>query len=290
MTEPVLTLKGVTKTFRNRGRRISVLNDVTAEIPAGSITALIGRNGVGKSTLFSLITGFDSPDSGSVTVLGQTPRWQKFPEGVSYLAQYKPLFPSFTVSDMLKFGAHTNAMWDATYAATLITEAGIELDVRVQHLSPGQHARVAIAIALGRRPRLLLLDEPLAALDPIARQDVTAALMADAAEHGTSIIMSSHIITELADACDRVLLLAREHAPLDDDMCDIVADHYLLVGSGDPTTVANPDSIIHARPGTAIVRGARPDLATLPANLEVVAADIEEIVLAHLSTSEGAHS
>ena len=223
--ESALTMQDVDKRFGKK----KVLDACTFEIATGSITALVGVNGAGKSTLMSLAVGLTMPDHGSISVLGSTPDQDGICPGLSYLAQHKPLYPKFTVAELLRFGAYTNDEWDAKYALDLVERAGIALDAKAKTLSPGQRTRVALALALGRRPQLLLLDEPLADLDPVARRSVATTLLEDVAEYGTTVLLSSHIVSELADVSDRLLLLgggnARLSGPLDGiDLCPLRID------------------------------------------------------------------
>lgn len=280
MTDTVLSMAGVDKSFR----RTSVLNDCTFSVERGTVTALVGPNGAGKSTVMSLAVGLLAPDRGDVTVLGQRVGQRGITPGLSYLAQHKPLYPRFTVKEILRFGRSTNPSWDQDYAAELVEAAEVPLSAQVKSLSPGHRTRVALALALGRRPDVLLLDEPLADLDPVARRDVARTLMRDAAEHGTTIILSSHVLSELVDVADQLLLLREHRIRLAGAIDDVTEDHYVLVGSGDPAAVANFGSVIaevKGSDGTAfVVQGPRPSAAP---GWQVDDASLDDVVLAHLT-------
>lgn len=275
-----LTMADVHKSFGNK----PALRGCSFQIPRGSVTALVGMNGAGKSTLMSIAVGLLTPDSGDVVVLGQTPGQSGIASGLSYLAQHKPLYPSFTVAETLRFGKETNPDWDQPHALELIESANIALDAKVKTLSPGQRARVALALALGRRPELLLLDEPLADLDPIARRSIAGALMTDAAERGTTIVLSSHIIAELADVSDRILLLGGGRVRLSASLDEVLAGHHRLLGPADYTgagTVVETRS--GARQSAHLVQGPHP---TPSEGWLVETPTLDDIIIAHLSASE----
>ncbi|MCQ4122729.1 ABC transporter ATP-binding protein [Rhodococcus tibetensis] len=260
------------------------LDGCSFDVARGSVTALVGRNGAGKSTLMSVAVGLLTPQSGSVSVLGRSPGHTGISPGLSYLAQHKPLYGKFTVAEMLRFGQRTNAQWDNAYAGRLVSEADVPMRAKIRSLSPGQRARIAVALALGRRPDVVLLDEPLADLDPVARRSVAQTLMRDAAQHGTTVVLSSHILVELTDVADQLLLLDRGRIRLTGSLDDLLDDHYLLTGTGDPQHAIGQGAIIESRAGTRttthLVHGPRPPhhgdwLLEQPT--------IDEIVLAHLA-------
>lgn len=280
MTDTVLSMRGVDKAFG----RTSVLEDCTLAVERGTVTALVGSNGAGKSTIMSLVVGLLTPDKGEVTVLGRTVGRSGITPGLSYLAQHKPLYPHFTVKEILRFGRSTNPSWDDDYATELVEAAEVSMSAKVKSLSPGHRTRVALALALGRRPEVLVLDEPLADLDPIARRDVARTLMRDAAAHGTTIVLSSHVLSEIVDVADQLLLLRERAIRLSGALDDVTDEHYVLVGSGDPTTVTDKGSLVaevDGSGGTAyVVRGPRP-VAT--PGWQIDDASLDDVVLAHLS-------
>lgn len=251
---------------------------------AGSITALVGANGAGKSTLMSIAVGLLEADAGEVTVLGHRPDRRGIGPGLAYVAQHKPLYRGFSVADTLLFGEKTNTTWDAGYATRLVREAQIPLSARVKNLSPGQRTRVALALALGRRPDVLLLDEPLAELDPVARRSVVRTLMEDAAERGTTIVLSSHVLSEVAEIADRLLVLGAGRVRLDGGLDELLGDHYLLTGGDDPAAVIGSGSVVESRHHTHLVRGPRPPAT---GTWRVEPPELDDIVLAYLTTTDG---
>ncbi|SNT00851.1 ABC transporter ATP-binding protein [Rhodococcoides kyotonense] len=280
MSDTVLSMTGVDKSFRRK----KVLDACSFEIERGSVTALVGSNGAGKSTLMSLVVGLLTPDSGSLEVLGNSVGQRGIAPGLSYLAQHKPLYSRFTVKEILRFGGRTNDSWDDAYAAHLVEVAGVSTSARIRSLSPGQRTRVALALALGRRPDVLLLDEPLADLDPVARRAVAQTLMRDAAEFGTTILISSHVLAELADVADHLMLLRDGRIRLSGGLDELTGEHYVLVGSGDPAEVVENGSVVSEALGSNgtvfVVRGARP---VVPPGWQVESATLDDVVLAHLS-------
>ncbi|WP_415976815.1 ABC transporter ATP-binding protein [Rhodococcus sp. 077-4] len=286
MTDAVLTMDEVVKSFRRK----TVLDRCSFAIERGSVTALVGSNGAGKSTLMSLAVGLLSPDGGTIRVLGEAVGNGGISPGLSYLAQHKPLYPHFTVADMLHFGRNTNAHWDDAYATELVDAAGISASTRVKSLSPGHRTRVALALALGRRPEVLLLDEPLADLDPVARRAVARTLMRDAAENGTTIILSSHVLSELVDVADRLLLLRDGRIRLDGELDAITSEHYLLVGGTDAEPTVDDGVIVSEVSGSGatvfVVHGTRPD--TAGPGWTVEDATLDDVVLAHLGAEVAA--
>ncbi|MEU6980122.1 MULTISPECIES: ABC transporter ATP-binding protein [unclassified Streptomyces] len=253
------------------------LRDCSLTLPAGRVCALVGPNGAGKSSLLGLAAGLLRPTEGTITA---PPR-----ERLAYVAQDKPLHPRLTVADTLRMGRELNpGRWDGTAAREVLAD---ELDPRalVRELSGGQRTRVALALALGKRPELLLLDEPMADLDPLARHRLMGLLMADAAERGTTVVMSSHILTELEGTCDHLLLLAGGRIRLAGDVDDLLAEHTLLTG---PVADLAPHTVVDTRTTgrqlTALVRREGP----LDGRWEAAEPTLEDLLLAHLRTVEGA--
>jgi len=234
---PALTATGLSCRFRRPwrpGRRaervVWALRDCELSLPAGRIAALVGPNGAGKSTLMRIAAGIVRPTAGEVRIFGEPPGTQGTHARLAFLAQDKPLYRGFTVAELLRAGAELNDRWDAAYARRLVEEAGVPLDARAATLSGGQRTRVALALALGRRPDLVLLDEPLADLDPLARQEVMGCLLAEVAEHGLTVVLSSHVLAELDGVCDYLLVLAGGRVRLAGDVEDLLAQHHLLIG------------------------------------------------------------
>jgi ABC-2 type transport system ATP-binding protein len=215
------------------------------------MVALVGPNGAGKSTLLGLLSGTGRPSEGSVSVYGTEPPWSVPDPRISFLAQHKPLYPQFTVAQMLRFGRSANPGWDQEYAERLVEQARVPLTAKVSSLSGGQRTRVALAVALGTRPRLLLLDESLADLDPLARTAVLELLRAEQQRQAMTVVLSSHVLAELEEVCDHLVLLTAGRARLAGDIAGLVAGHAILTGPPDGPLPVPPRAVIDAanRPG-----------------------------------------
>jgi ABC-2 type transport system ATP-binding protein len=224
-----------TRALTKRYRRVSALTECTVAVPEGQVCALIGPNGAGKTTLLRILAGLASPTSGTASVLGGAPRQDPaFLAEIGFLAQEIPLYRRFTAEDHIRIGAHMNPRWDAPVARTRLAELRIPLDQRVGTLSGGQRAQVALALTLAKRPRVLLLDEPVAALDPLARRDFLATLTSAVADAGggLTVVLSSHLVTDLERVCDHLILLAGSWVQLCGDIGTLLARHKVLVGPG----------------------------------------------------------
>ncbi len=205
--------RGTARATAKAPRHTNGLAQLDFRLPAGGICAVVGPNGAGKSTLLALAAGLLRPTEGTVSALGTTPAAAR--ERLAYVAQDKPLHPQLTVADTLRLGQELNLRrWDAATARRIVADGDLDPDAKIRTLSGGQRTRVALALALGKRPELLLLDEPMADLDPLARHQLTGTLMADAADHGTTVVMSSHVVPELEGSCDHLLLLGAGRARL----------------------------------------------------------------------------
>jgi ABC-2 type transport system ATP-binding protein len=212
------------------GRR-RALRDCAIEIPGGQIVALVGPNGAGKTTLLHLAAGLLRPTEGTVEVLGRDPVTDAtlLPH-IGLVAQDMPLYRSFTVDEMLHAGRALNPRWDDAVARTRLAELDLPLSQKVGTLSGGQRAQVALALALAKRPDLLLLDEPLAALDPLARRDFLQTLMGTAADGGITIVLSSHLLTDLERVCDHLIVVAAGQVRVDGSIETLLRAHRLLLG------------------------------------------------------------
>ncbi|MFI1166053.1 ABC transporter ATP-binding protein [Streptomyces sp. NPDC020801] len=268
---------------RRFGRRTArrALHDCTFRLPAGRVCALVGPNGAGKSTLLALAAGLLAPTGGRITVLGTQPATAR--ARVGYVAQDKPLYPQLTVAEMLRLGADLNpGRWDAAGAERIVAAGDLDPRARIRTLSGGQRTRVALALTLGKRPELLLLDEPMADLDPLARHDLMGALMGQAAQYGTTIVLSSHVVAELEDSCDHLLLLGGGRVRLAGDIDDLLAAHTRVTtpaaAGADLTGHTVVESRTTGRGLTALIRPGGP----LPDGWRAFAPSLEELVLAHL--------
>jgi ABC-2 type transport system ATP-binding protein len=208
-----------------RYRRSWALRECTLEVPAGRVTALVGPNGAGKSTLLNLAVGLTAPSAGTVTVLGGRRAGSPAAlDGIAFVAQDTPLYKTLTVADMIYLTRSLNRRFDQPYARARLDELGIPPRRRAGKLSGGQQAQLALTLALARRPRLLVLDEPVAMLDPVARHDFMATVMAASAD-GVSVLLSSHVLTELERVAGYLILLSRGRVRLAGDVTDLVAAH-----------------------------------------------------------------
>ncbi|RDG34798.1 ABC transporter ATP-binding protein [Streptomyces corynorhini] len=267
-----------------RGRRAHwALRDCSFRIPTGRICALVGPNGAGKSTLLAHAAGLLAPTEGALRVLGSAEP-AAVRQRVAYVAQDKPLYPRLTIGETLRMGRELNPeRWDDTIAERVLAEGRLDHDRRVRALSGGQRTRVALALALGKRPELLLLDEPMADLDPLARQQLMGVLLSDAAERGTTVVISSHIVTELENTCDYLLLVNGGQVRLGGEVEDLLHAHTLVTG---PAADLTPHTVVESRPSgrglTALVRPEGP----LADGWRADAPSLEELLLAHLRSPE----
>ncbi|MFE3638667.1 ABC transporter ATP-binding protein [Streptomyces sp. NPDC059168] len=281
-SDAVLTARGLTKRYRRGGP--AVLDDCTFTLPAGVVCALVGVNGAGKSTLMELAFGMQRPTSGTVEVFGEPARLSH--PRIAYLAQDRPLFPRFTVSETLRFGARTNpGSWDAELAERVVDLSRFGRRDRIGDLSGGERTRIALALALGKRADLLLLDEPVADLDVLARKELMGVLMAYVADTGSTVVMSSHVVAELADACDHLLLLERGRVRLCDGIDELIESHAVVDLPGGPECLAG-HTVVESRPAgrgtSALIRPG----GDIPADWQVRRPSLEELVLAHLTSRE----
>jgi ABC-2 type transport system ATP-binding protein len=260
------------------------LQDCTIEVPEGSVTALVGPNGAGKTTLLQLAVGLTRPSAGDVTVLGLSPRDPALLARVGFVGQEHPLHRGFTVAETLKLGRKLNPGWDDALAHERVQRLDLPLDRAVGRLSGGQRAQVALTVAVAKRPELLLLDEPVASLDPLARREFLNSLMEAVSETGLTVILSSHIVAELERVCDHLVILAQARAELAGPIDEIVAGHRLLTGPRtEATAVARMHDVIRERhterQTTLLVRA---NGHVYDADWELHEVDLEEIVLAYL--------
>jgi ABC-2 type transport system ATP-binding protein len=255
----VLRAQGLGKRY---GRR-EALTDCTLDVPAGRVVGLVGPNGAGKTTLLNLAVGLLTPTSGTIEVLGGRPA-----DGpaqlakVGYVAQDAPTYPRFSVEDHLQLGARLNPGWDDALAHDRIARLGLDPRQRAGRLSGGQKAQLALTLGIAKRPELLVLDEPVASLDPLARREFLQDLMEAVAEQGLSVILSSHLVSDLERVCDYVVVLVDSRVRLAGDLDDVLATHHRLVG-------------------------ARRDVETLPGDQHVVSASHTERQTTLLVRTEG---
>jgi ABC-2 type transport system ATP-binding protein len=234
-----------------RYRRTWAVRDCALAIPPGRVAALVGPNGAGKTTLMHMAVGLTRPTAGSVTVLGGVPAGSAGAlNRVAFVAQDVPLYRNLPVGDMLHLARNLNDRWGQERAEARLATLNIPLGSRIGRLSGGQQAQVALTIAMARSPELLILDEPLAALDPLDRHEFLAALMEIAADGGLSVLFSSHVVSELERVADYLVVLADGHVQVMGDVEDLLATHLLLVGpTAEIGELTRPLSVVHSRRG-----------------------------------------
>lgn len=262
------------------------LEDCSFSLPAGRVAALVGPNGAGKSTLLRMVAGITRPTTGEVRVFGRSPQDQteEVLRQIGYLDQERPLYDSFRVDEMLRFGAKLNPNWDDVTARDYLADLAIPIDAKVGTLSVGQQAQVALTMCLGKRPGLLLLDEPVAALDPLAREGLMHVLLRSVVDDETTVLLSSHAISDLATVCDYVIILSSSHVHVADDLDYVLASHRLLVASAEEEPELPPGVVaIATTPSERLTNVlARVEQPVVDPRWQVIEPTLEEIVLAYL--------
>jgi ABC-2 type transport system ATP-binding protein len=224
---PAIQTAGLGKRYGS----VWALQDCSVSVPRGHVSALVGPNGAGKTTLLKILAGLSSPSTGEASVLGRVPgQTGEFLKSIGYLAQDVPLYKRLSADDHLGLGAHLNRHWDASAARARLAALRVPADRPVATLSGGQRAQVGLSLALAKRPQVLLLDEPVAALDPLARREFLASLTEAAADGDLSVIVSSHLLHDLERVCDHLILLAASRTQLCGGIDDVLAAHRVLVG------------------------------------------------------------
>jgi ABC-2 type transport system ATP-binding protein len=292
----VLTTEVLTKRYRGK----TALNDCTLEIPEGRVVGLVGPNGSGKTTLLNLAAGLLSPTSGSLAVLGETPSDDpQHLERVSFVAQDTPVYSGLTISDHVRYGAHVNPRWDAALAERRVADLGLDPRQRAGKLSGGQRSQLALTLAIAKRPEFLILDEPVAALDPLARREFLQVLMETVADHQVSVVLSSHLVADVERVCDYLVILVSSRVQIAGDVDDLLASHHRLIGPRDaeaPSGQVVIESSYSERQSMLIVRSDGP--VADPGWL-VEAISLEDLVLAYMgqgrrsdrdAASESSHS
>jgi ABC-2 type transport system ATP-binding protein len=271
----------------NLGKRYGrhpALTDCNLSIPIGQVVALVGPNGAGKSTLLGLACGLIKPTTGTITVLGNPPA------GGVVVAQDTPLYADLSVADHLRLGAKLNPGWDHKLADNRVRHLGLDLNRKAGQLSGGQRAQLALTIAAAKRPQLLIFDEPVAALDPLARRTFLQNLMEVVAELDLTVVLSSHLLSDLERVCDYLVLLAAGRVQIAGAIDDLITTHYRLIGAhNDLTTLPPGTDVIQAehtgRQSTLTVHSPSP-LAN--SAVQVQRLDLEEMVLAYMSRAANA--
>ncbi|OLT16077.1 ABC transporter ATP-binding protein [Actinomadura sp. CNU-125] len=278
----MLHAEGLTKRY---GRR-EALSGVDLRVPSGRVVGLVGPNGAGKSTLLNLACGLLEPTSGSLRVLGSPPAaGAAHLARVGFVAQNTPVYPSFSVADHLRLGTRLNPSWDQALAERRIAQVGLNPDQKAGRLSGGQRAQLALTIAAAKRPELLVFDEPAAALDPLARQGFLENLMEFVAELGASAVLSSHLLGDIEQVCDHLVVLCDARIQVAGEVSDLLAAHYrLAVPPGGLDRLPAGVEVVRTEPGGTLVRDDRP--ASRPPSRPPFPAEpvtLEDLVLAYMS-------
>jgi len=277
----VIDAKGLGKRY---GRKWA-LTDCTLEIPSGHVVGLVGPNGAGKSTLLNLAVGLLSPTTGTIEVMGDVPASSPEELGrVGFVAQDTPTFSGLTVSDHLQLGAHLNPTWDQGLAESRIDQLGLDPKQKAGNLSGGQRAQLALTLAVAKRPELLILDEPVASLDPLARREFLQILMETVVDQGVSVVLSSHLVADLERVCDYLIVLVASRVQIAGPVDELLAQHHRLIGERrDPATLPSNQEVIESsqteRQSTILIRTTDPILE--PA-WTVEDVGLEDLVLAYM--------
>ena len=267
------------------------LRDCTFTVPAGRVCGLVGANGAGKTTLLRMLAGLSRPTTGRAEVVGQPPGDRAdFLGEIGYLAQDIPLYRRWSVADHLRMGSHLNPGWDDAAAVARLTGLRIPLDQKVGTLSGGQRAQVALALALAKRPRVLMLGEPVAALDPLARRGFLSTLTEAVADGELTVILSSHLVADLERVCDHLVVLADSHTVLAAELDDVLAAHRLLTGPRRDTSAIERDHTVLRveRTHRQVSMWVRLEGPLHDPNWHVAELNLEEIMLAYLGLGAAA--
>jgi ABC-2 type transport system ATP-binding protein len=261
------------------------LRGCTLAIPAGHVVALVGPNGAGKTTLLNLAVGLAAPSAGVVSVLGGLPPGSPAAlDGIAFVAQDTPVYKNLPAAGMLHLTRNLNRRFDQRYAKARLAELGLPLNRKAGKLSGGQQAQLALTLALARRPRLLVLDEPVAMLDPVARHDFMATVLTAAADDGVSVVLSSHVLAELERVADYLILLSQGRVQMAGEVDDLLASHRMLTGPAAEADKYSERPVVHVRRGEAqahlLVRAPADD--PVPPGWEAHPVGLEELTLAYL--------
>jgi ABC-2 type transport system ATP-binding protein len=261
------------------------LHECTLAIPEGHVAALVGPNGAGKTTLLNLAVGLAVPSAGGVTVLAGRPAGSPAAlDGIAFVAQDTPLYKNWSAADMLHLTRNLNRRFDLASAEARLAELGIPLKQKAGKMSGGQQAQLALTLALARRPRLLVLDEPVAMLDPLARHDFMATVLTAAVDDGVSVLLSSHVLAELERVADYLILMSRGRVQVAGEVDDLLASHRMLTGPAAEADTYAERPVVHVRRGEAqahlLVRATADDPVT--PGWEAHPVGLEELALAYL--------
>jgi ABC-2 type transport system ATP-binding protein len=282
MAAPVLAVSQLHKRYGKQ----EALAGVDLEVEAGQLVGLLGPNGAGKSTLLNLAAGMLAPTSGTIEVCGGVPGTGAAQLAkVGFVAQDTPVYAGLSVADHLRLGARLNPNWDDALARHRIERLRLDPDQRAGKLSGGQRAQLALTLGIAKRPGLLLLDEPVAALDPLARREFLQDLMEAVAEHGLNVVLSSHLVADLERVCDHLVVLVASRVQVAGEVDDLLASHHRLTGPRrDVATLPRDQEVVSAshtdRQTTLLVRTEAP---ILDPTWTVSGVDLEDLILAYMS-------
>ena len=279
---PVIETDNLGKRY---GRHVA-LTDCTLRVPAGRVVGLVGPNGAGKSTLLGLVCGLFAPTAGSIRVLGNRPAASAAQLArVGFVAQDAPLYGSLSVADHLRLGARLNPGWDQRLAEGRIRQLGLDPGHKAGRLSGGQRAQLALAVAAAKRAQLLILDEPVASLDPLARRAFLKDLLEFVAELNVSVVLSSHLLGDLERVCDHLIVLASGRVQIAGDVDAVLATHHRLVRArGDVGDLPAGVEVIHTehtgQHSTLITHDTSPGPCPIPGAEPI---DLEDLVMAYMT-------
>ncbi|MFE2068163.1 ABC transporter ATP-binding protein [Streptomyces sp. NPDC059467] len=284
----ILRAQGLGKRYRSRW----ALADCTLDVPAGRVVGLVGPNGAGKSTLLNLAAGMLTPSTGTIEVCAGRPASGTAQlANVGFVAQDTPTYAGLSIAEHLKLGARLNPRWDDALARSRIERLGLDLDQRAGRLSGGQRAQLALTLGVAKRPKLLILDEPVAALDPLARREFLQSLMDTVAEQHLSVVLSSHLVSDVELACDHLIVLVASRVQVAGEIRDLLATHYRLTGPRrDPATLLPGWHIVsadHTGPQSTLI--VRTDIPVQDPAWTVTRPTLEDLTLAYM-TQATAHT
>jgi len=280
----VFEAKGLGKRYGTKW----ALTECTLAIPSGKVVGLVGPNGAGKSTLLQLAVGFLRPSAGSISVLGRRPGTTPDELArVGFVAQDTPTYAGFSIATHLRLGGWMNPSWDATFAEGRVERLGLDPRQKAGKLSGGQRAQLALTLAMAKRPELLVLDEPVASLDPLARREFLQGLMKVVVEHDASVILSSHLVADLERVCDYLVVLVDSRVQVAGDIDELIASHHRMTGPRRNREALPSDQQVisesHTDKQSTLV--VRTDKAILDPVWQIESPDLEDLVLAYMARS-----
>jgi len=265
------------------------LRDCTLRVPAGRVVGLVGPNGAGKTTLLHLAVGLLSPTEGAIEVLGGRPGDGPVQLArIGFVAQDAPTYGGLSVGNHLRMGAYLNKTWDARLAERRIAQLGLDHKQKAGSLSGGQRAQLALTLAIAKRPDLLLLDEPVASLDPLARREFLQSLMGEVAEHEVTVVLSSHLIADLERVCDYLIVLVSSRVRLFGDVADLLAAHHRITGPRrDARRLPSGQEVIaESHTGKQSTFLVRTDQPILDPSWNVTRVSLDDLVLAYMAQAK----